>query len=94
MFAPSMALQSWLRKQAEDSDPDLLREIVNAMAEAVMSADADVVCNAPYSGGSQGRDYNIRCLVKRLQRIDGRKVGLINSTQADRIFVDQEWGAG
>lgn len=55
MVAPSMDLQSWLRKQVEESDPDLLREIVQAMAEALMSADADTVCNAPYGERSEDR---------------------------------------
>jgi putative transposase len=48
MVVPSMDLQSWLRKQVEESDPDLLREIVQTMAEALMAADAEAVCNAAY----------------------------------------------
>jgi putative transposase len=37
---------SWLRKQLEDADRDLLRAMVKEMAEALMSADAGVVCGA------------------------------------------------
>jgi hypothetical protein len=55
MVVPSMDLRSWLRKQVEDSDPDLLREIVHAMAEALMGADADTACNAFYGERSSER---------------------------------------
>jgi transposase-like protein len=55
MVAPSMDLQSWLRKQVEESDPDLLREIVKEMAEALMSADTDAACNAGYAERSEDR---------------------------------------
>jgi transposase-like protein len=48
MVTPSMDLQAWLRKQVEESDVDLLREIVQAMAEALLSTDADAACNAAY----------------------------------------------
>jgi putative transposase len=55
MVVPSMDLQSWLRKQVEESDPDLLRDIVQAMAEALMAADADAACNAAYGERSTER---------------------------------------
>jgi transposase-like protein len=38
----------WLRKQIEDTDKDLLQEMVKAMVETLMSAEADAVCGAPY----------------------------------------------
>jgi transposase-like protein len=50
-----MDLQSWLRKQVEESEPDLLREIVQAMAEVLMGADADTACNASYGEKSSER---------------------------------------
>jgi putative transposase len=55
MAVPSMDLQSWLRKQVEESEPDLLREIVQAMAEVLMGADADTACNASYGEKSSER---------------------------------------
>lgn len=38
----------WLRKQLESADVDLLREMVRAMAETLMGAEADMLCGAPY----------------------------------------------
>jgi putative transposase len=55
MAVPSMDLQSWLRKQLEESDPDLLRDIVQTVAEVLMSADADIACNAAYGERSDDR---------------------------------------
>jgi len=39
---------AWLRKQVEAADVDLLREMVRAMAETLMGAEADSLCGAPY----------------------------------------------
>lgn len=39
---------AWLRKQLETADVDLLREMVRGMAEAMMGAEADILCGAPY----------------------------------------------
>ena len=39
---------AWLRKPLETADVDLLREIVRGMAEAMMGAEADILCGAPY----------------------------------------------
>jgi putative transposase len=39
---------AWLRKQVEVQDKDLLRELVKAVVEELMSADADAVCGATY----------------------------------------------
>lgn len=39
---------AWLRKQLESSDVDLLREMVRAMAETLMGAEADMLWGAPY----------------------------------------------
>jgi transposase-like protein len=43
-----MDVSVWLRKQLEESSPDLLRAMVKEFAEMVMSADADAVCGAGY----------------------------------------------
>jgi transposase-like protein len=44
----TMELSSWLRKQLEQASPDLLRAMVQEFAEALMGAEADAVCGAPY----------------------------------------------
>mgnify|MGYP001398953789 CR=1 FL=1 len=43
---------AWLRKQLETEDKDLLRELVKAVVEELMSADADAVCGAVYRQAS------------------------------------------
>jgi putative transposase len=45
----------WLRKQIEDADTDLLREMVRAVTELFMSAEASAVCGAPYGQASADR---------------------------------------
>jgi len=45
----------WLRKHIEDTDKDLLREMVKAMVEMLMSAEANAVCGAPYRKASPDR---------------------------------------
>jgi putative transposase len=49
----------WLRKQLEDADSDLLRELVQRVAEALMSAEADAACGAGYGERSPDR-VNVR----------------------------------
>jgi len=39
---------SWLRKQIETADKDLLREMVKVFAEALMGTEADSLCGAGY----------------------------------------------
>jgi putative transposase len=55
VVANTMDAASWLRKQLEEADPDLLRAMVKEMAEALMSADADAVCGAGYGERSPER---------------------------------------
>jgi transposase-like protein len=50
-----MDMNDWLRKQLEEADPDLLREMVRSFAETLMGADADEVCGAPYGTVSPDR---------------------------------------
>jgi transposase-like protein len=62
---------SWLRKQLETADVDLLREMVRTFAETLMSADADALCGADYGersedrvnrrNGYRERDFDTRC---------------------------------
>jgi transposase-like protein len=39
---------AWLHKQLEEADVDLLREMVRAFAENLMSAEAAALCGASY----------------------------------------------
>ena len=55
MVEHTMDVSGWLRKQLEDASPDLLRAMIKEMAEALMSADADVVCGAGYGERSPER---------------------------------------
>jgi transposase-like protein len=50
-----MDVSGWLRKQLEETSPDLLRAMVKEMAETLMSADADAVCGAGYGERSPER---------------------------------------
>jgi len=45
----------WLRKRIEEADTDLLREMVKAVAELFMAAEATAVCGAPYRQASAER---------------------------------------
>jgi putative transposase len=51
----TMDAVGWLRKQLEEAHPDLLRAMVKEMAEALMSAEADVLCGATYGERSPER---------------------------------------
>jgi tRNA(Arg) A34 adenosine deaminase TadA len=42
----TMDVAGWVRKQLEDAHPDLLRAMVQEMAEALMGAEADALCGA------------------------------------------------
>ena len=55
MVEHTMDVHGWLRKQLEETSPDLLRAMVKEMAEAVMSADADQVCGAGWGERSLER---------------------------------------
>src|SRR5712692_3723872 len=65
-----MDVSSWLRKQLEETSPDLLRVMVKDFAEALMSADADAVCGAGWGertpervnrrNGYRERDWDTR----------------------------------
>src|SRR5260370_32075389 len=65
-----MDVSGWLRKQLEETSPDLLRVMVKDFAEALMSADADAVCGAGWGertpergnrrNGYRERDWDTR----------------------------------
>src|SRR6266702_4750742 len=50
-----MDVGGWLRKQLEQASPDLLRAMVQDFAEALMGAEADALCGAPYGERSPER---------------------------------------
>src|SRR5215472_12038860 len=56
---PSIDLSGWLHEQLAAASPDLLREMVKTFAEALMGAEADAVCGAPFGVRSDDR-ANIR----------------------------------
>ena len=45
----------FLREQLKSASPDLLRQMVKTFADALMSAEADAVCGAPYGERSEER---------------------------------------
>ena len=55
MVDPTMEPVAWLRKQLEDGNEDLLREMVRVFAETVMSGEADELCGAAYGERSDAR---------------------------------------
>jgi transposase-like protein len=56
MTAPkSVDPAGFLREQLETASPDLLRAMVKTFADALMSAEADAVCGAPYGQRSDER---------------------------------------
>ncbi len=70
MVEPTMDPVVWLRKQLEDADVDLLREMVATFIQTLMGAEADALCGAPYGersadrvnrrNGYRGRDFDTR----------------------------------
>src|SRR6266487_3432016 len=51
----SVALARMVREDLEGASPDLLRQMVTAFADALMSAEADAVCGASYGERSEER---------------------------------------
>jgi putative transposase len=52
---PSIDLPGWMAEQLYQASPDLLRNMIQTFAEALMSADADAVCGAGYGQRSTER---------------------------------------
>jgi len=46
---------AWLRKHLEEADIDLLREMLRTFIQALMSAETDALCGAPYGERSSDR---------------------------------------
>lgn len=75
MTEPSLPLPIALRKSIEESSPDLLRSLLQAVVEQLMSAEADARCGAPYGERSAERTnarngYRTRPWETRLGEID------------------------
>jgi putative transposase len=74
---PTLDPVVWLRKHVEQADTDLLREMVRTFIQALMSAEVDAVCGAPYGerseertnrrNGYRGRDFDTRAGTIELQ---------------------------
>jgi putative transposase len=56
MAKKSMDLLTWLRKQLEEADPDLLRAMVGAFVDSLMGAEVDALCNASYNERTPERE--------------------------------------
>jgi putative transposase len=52
---PGVDVSGWLDEQLAQASPDLLRAMLKTFVEALMSADADAVCGAPYGQRSPER---------------------------------------
>ena len=55
MVESSMEVMSWIRKRISEADTDVLRELVEGMASALMSAEANARCGAGYGQVSEDR---------------------------------------
>jgi putative transposase len=52
---PSIDVSGWLEEQLAQASPDLLRAMVSSFAQALMGAEADAVCGAPFGERSDER---------------------------------------
>ena len=52
---PSIDMSGWLHEQLAQASPDLLRAMVSTFVEALMGAEADAVCGAPFGERSSER---------------------------------------
>jgi len=51
----TLDVSGWLHEQLTQASPDLLRATVSTFAEALMGAEADAVCGAPFGDRSSDR---------------------------------------
>ena len=54
---PSIDLSGWMNEHLEQASPDLLRAMLSYVREALMSAEADAICDAPYGVRSSEREH-------------------------------------
>ena len=66
MVDVTMDPAGWLRKRLEAASPDLRREMLQAVVETIMGAEADLRCGAPHGARSAARvnhrRYHDACL--------------------------------
>jgi putative transposase len=55
MADPKISVLNWLRKQVEQLDTDLIREMLKSVAEYLMGLEADELCGAAHGQKSQDR---------------------------------------
>ena len=55
MVPDTLDALDWLRKHLEDDSSDVVRDMVKAFAEQLMSAEADALCGAGYGQRSEAR---------------------------------------
>jgi putative transposase len=53
--SPSIDVSGWLHEQLAQASPDLLRAMITTFAEALMGAEAEAVCGAPFGERSSER---------------------------------------
>ena len=51
----SIDLSAFVAEHLERAEPDLLRSMLHAFVQALMSAEADALCGAPYGARSADR---------------------------------------
>jgi putative transposase len=56
---PSIDMSGWLSQQLEAASPDLLRAMLSTFTQALMGAEADAICGAPFGERSPERS-NVR----------------------------------
>ena len=52
---PSIDVSGWLHEQLGQASPDLLRAMLTTFVQALMGAEADAVCGAPFGARSEER---------------------------------------
>ena len=75
MATISMDALTWFRKQLEQADSDLLREMIAAFSEALMNAEVDSLCGAGYGERSPER---LNSRNGRRERSRDTRAGTIN----------------
>jgi putative transposase len=74
---PTIDGLSWVRKQVEQADTDLLREMVKLFCERVMGEEADAICGRPFGERSDERTN---------RRKGSPEQGLGHADRRDRAF--------
>ncbi len=75
MVNPTMDLMEWLRKQLEEADTDLLREMMRLMAGMLMDAEVAAICGAE---GRERSEERVNSRNGHRQRLWDTRVGSID----------------